>query len=657
MAKRQRVEFSSEERKKHEAELMQALATETDNDKYALLPPDAEPHIYHLRRMPETEEQAAARGSPGIPGQTSMICNGGKCWVTPQRIAQVLGPNWNNTPQWKALNVVVKSKAPPMRINGRLFTPGSKAFSMIHHHSRFPGKLFGVPKFWAFSMFGYPDKDTRTLGNPMPHRIELRGKQLFPYQRDVVERTVKQVRDIGGGFVRAACSTGKTLMGSEIMARLECENLVVAPPKLLDNWESELTEEFVVVADIDKEPTYLTPLPNEDDSNKKKRKPRKRKLTAKQQADAAAGIRRPKIFVWRGNSGKNALPSPHEHYDVVLVSLQTLSSAVSGKKLPPGFLKRFGTVVIDECHGMAAQSYYKLVELFSARHLIGLTATPERKDGLGYLLFWLMGPLVRTVSHNVLHSNPLTVEETMPIAMEVVDMPEYELPDCEDSFAKRRQALTQVRARNNVIGDCMREALLAGCKRIYCSTTRLDHIPTLLEQARSVMAALYKEKHPDVYPHFLACQKQQRELQEENTSCQEDDRIPFLEPAVLKGGWTKANLELSRCSPITICMEQAVGVGFNERNFDCLLTAMHPQDDIQLLGRVQRRFPGKHHAIMYYLNDKNTFGFKGKYRTAHKAFYKHQHTITITNRSISDLCSEAALRRLKQHALPVEKDG
>ena len=45
---------------------------------------------------------------------------------------------------------------------------------------------------------------------------------------------------------------------------------------------------------------------------------------------------------------------------------------------------------MDECHHIAASSY-DLVNNLNARYKLGLTATPERKDGLSHLMTDYLG--------------------------------------------------------------------------------------------------------------------------------------------------------------------------------------------------------------------------------------------------------------------------
>ena len=53
----------------------------------------------------------------------------------------------------------------------------------------------------------------------------------------------------------------------------------------------------------------------------------------------------------------------------------------------------FGTLILDEAHHVAAESFTSAMFSTSFKHVIALTATPTRKDGLTRILFFLFGDL------------------------------------------------------------------------------------------------------------------------------------------------------------------------------------------------------------------------------------------------------------------------
>lgn len=70
-----------------------------------------------------------------------------------------------------------------------------------------------------------------------------------------------------------------------------------------------------------------------------------------------------------------------ERYDHVFASIQSLN-AHGVESIPPD---HFDVVIIDEFHHAAAASYRRLLNHLEPQELLGLTATPERSDGLPVL--------------------------------------------------------------------------------------------------------------------------------------------------------------------------------------------------------------------------------------------------------------------------------
>ena len=75
--------------------------------------------------------------------------------------------------------------------------------------------------------------------------------------------------------------------------------------------------------------------------------------------------------------------------DVVVGMIQSVVRRDYDKNM----LATFGTVVVDEAHHVAAPSFASCLRKLPARYVLGLSATPDRKDGLGHILPWLLGPV------------------------------------------------------------------------------------------------------------------------------------------------------------------------------------------------------------------------------------------------------------------------
>ena len=60
----------------------------------------------------------------------------------------------------------------------------------------------------------------------------------------------------------------------------------------------------------------------------------------------------------------------------------------------------YGQIIVDECHHVAAAAYEHSVTKIGAQFWLGLTATPSRRDGLGDLVVWQLGPVRHALDHS-----------------------------------------------------------------------------------------------------------------------------------------------------------------------------------------------------------------------------------------------------------------
>lgn len=102
----------------------------------------------------------------------------------------------------------------------------------------------------------------------------------------------------------------------------------------------------------------------------------------RQEAARFLRLTRKEIGVWRGKASKLT-----GRLDIAMLpSMARLEN-------PAELFSRYGLVVIDECHHVPAVSFEALLKACPCRRIIGLTATPQRKDGLEKLLYLQCGPI------------------------------------------------------------------------------------------------------------------------------------------------------------------------------------------------------------------------------------------------------------------------
>jgi superfamily II DNA or RNA helicase len=143
----------------------------------------------------------------------------------------------------------------------------------------------------------------------------------------------------------------------------------------------------------------------------------------------------------------------------------------------------YGHVIVDECHHLAAAAYDHSVKRIAAQFWLGLTATPSRRDGLGQLVTWQLGPVRHTMSDEE--------HGTLASAIEVDAGPQRLLHVHETTFhpgdldlnapgalaeVHRRLAIDE--KRNTQIADDIAVALARG-RNCLVLTRRVAHVEAL----------------------------------------------------------------------------------------------------------------------------------------------------------------------------------
>jgi len=58
----------------------------------------------------------------------------------------------------------------------------------------------------------------------------------------------------------------------------------------------------------------------------------------------------------------------------------------------------YGQVIVDECHNVGAVSFSAILKSVKVRYIVGLTATPIRRDGQQPIIFMQCGPIRHVVA-------------------------------------------------------------------------------------------------------------------------------------------------------------------------------------------------------------------------------------------------------------------
>jgi superfamily II DNA or RNA helicase len=222
------------------------------------------------------------------------------------------------------------------------------------------GTRIAIPKFYADRHTALPP------GRPAYDRVDQCPALVFCgklnealKQPDAVNAALKALRGRGGAIISLVPGGGKTVCALNIACALGGKTLILVHKEFLMNQWIERIKQFIPTASVGR---------------------------LQQDTVEVAGR------------------------DIVVAMIHS----VALKEYPPGTFDGFATVMVDECHHISAPMFSQAMFVVGAPHVLGLSATPERKDGLEKVLGWFMGDIVyqtkREQQHQVrvevLHFDP-----------------------------------------------------------------------------------------------------------------------------------------------------------------------------------------------------------------------------------------------------------
>ena len=133
---------------------------------------------------------------------------------------------------------------------------------------------------------------------------------------------------------------------------------------------------------------------------------------------------------------------------------------------------KFGTIIVDECHHVPAETFRNIIEKLQTYYLYGLTATPFRKYNDGKIIFTHLGEIIANIQSSEV--------ENYKQAKILIRNTELDIPynSKTDSFETLSKILVHDISRNKLILEDIKTELNQGKKAVII-TERKEHIDTL----------------------------------------------------------------------------------------------------------------------------------------------------------------------------------
>ena len=347
-----------------------------------------------------------------------------------------------------------------------------------------------VPRYYGSERFGPPTSDSRRTPSDALG-INFGGKlREATRQPEALAAGVKAFEEKGGGVLSLPCGFGKTTVALALSAQLKVRTMIVVHKEFLANQWVEKIKEFCPGATI-----------------------------GRVQGD---------VF--------------DIEKDYVIAMIQTMCMREFDKKA----FDSIGLLIVDEAHHIGAPAFSQFMFKICPKFTLGLTATPERKDGLTRLLYWFLGPEFFRIER----TNQGT---TQVITLRYTDEAFKEAPPV-TRFGKLNMAgminvVTELEPRNALIVKTVNDAL-GNNRRVLVLSDRREHCFVLQNMIGS-KAKLYI------------------------------------------GGMKEEDLAESAKSPVVVATFQLAHEGLDIPVLDTVILATPKSDIKQSIGRIMRETAGK----------------------------------------------------------------
>lgn len=238
---------------------------------------------------------------------------------------------------------------------------------------------------------------------------------LYDYQQIAAEAILKH----DNGVLWASTAFGKTIVAANIIATRKVSTLIIVNSiQLLEQWEEKLK----IFLELDKD------------------------------------------NIGRLGGGKKKISNI-----IDIATMQTLNKNYDLDKV----LGNYGQIIIDECHHIAAFTFEKIMKAAKAKYILGLTATPNRKDKYDKIITMQCGPIVHKAVSKIINEKKIA-HMLIPRSNEIQS-------DKDLSMLKLTELYDEIindNSRNKLIINDIIEAFKLGSTPLIL-TERVEHINIL----------------------------------------------------------------------------------------------------------------------------------------------------------------------------------
>lgn len=309
-----------------------------------------------------------------------------------------------------------------------------------------------IPRYYGVNKFG----NTNVSFNSKSINIKFNGS-LNEVQQSLIDKVMNHIKTKYGGVITLPCGYGKTVIALYIAAQLKLKTVILVHKETLkDQW-----------------------------------------------------IERIKQFLSDVSIGQVQGNTTQYDKDIIVGMIQTISSHNYTNEF-----NDIGLLIVDECHHIASKVFSKCLYKIGSKYTIGLSATPERKDGLTKIIHWYLGD-------QIIKINDKKCSQTVVYQI---------MYDCDNELfkvinkrfrgnttidtVKMTTNICNITTRNEMIKNIIIKLLENNKRNIMVLSGRIDHLNNLQQMVKSSIS-----DDINISMYIGKCNKEERLEAENNARC------------------------------------------------------------------------------------------------------------------------------------------
>lgn len=154
-------------------------------------------------------------------------------------------------------------------------------------------------------------------------------------------------------------------------------------------------------------------------------------------------------------------------------------------KCAPDYARTFGLVIVDEVHKAAARTFVDVVDVFEAKHVVGVSDDERRKDDREFLVYDQFGDVALQVDEDDLVARRFVLDPEVRLVPTDFEAPWYvKLPQQERGFHQDRllDEISRNETRSRIAVEVALEEVAKG-EQVVVLADRVEHVQRMQAQA------------------------------------------------------------------------------------------------------------------------------------------------------------------------------